>query len=206
MISSLRCVLIKLVVLTSYCSLIFVHGSDSSVRVDAGSGAPCPCVPDFVQFQFEFAWGCQHPPTASDFASSSSCSIKGSPAEYSIQKVIIQDLANQEELWLDVDVHEEETEQMEEETGTVVASMAKKYTFNYPRSKLSPTVLWVDFHQTSSASRPPVASIDLYYQRGSVDCSSDANPVYYAGDWIYFLTVTRVGGISDRYCRPYEAE
>ena len=142
------------------------------------AGAPCPCVPAVVRFRFEFQWGCAHPPSASDFASSSYCSISGSPRESSIKKILIKDLANQEEQLVDVVAmpHEE------------LVGMYT-YTFDYKRSKQSPTVLWLDFYQTSSASGSPVATIDLNYQGGSLDCIHDANPVFYAGDWIYFLTV-----------------
>ncbi|CAB9498077.1 expressed unknown protein [Seminavis robusta] len=166
----------------------------SAVAVD---GYPCPCVPDYVKFQFDFQWGCNHPPTASDFTSSSSCNIAGKPRASSIKKVIMHDLMlegeeeGKEEVWMNT------TALL---TETIGEDGAAKYTFTYNRPKKSPTKLWFDFYTTSSARGDPVATIDLNYQRGSDDCFHDSNPVFYPGDFIYFLTVESVGHISDPFC------
>lgn len=161
--------------------LLFLLWASTTAVVES---APCPCVPDAIKFQFDFQLGCDHPPSGSDFTSKSSCSISGGARNSSIKKVVIQDLLNEEEVELDVE------EVLEE--GDSIDEAQKKYSFTYTRSKKSPTVLWLDFHQTSSATRAPIASIDLNYMSGSTDCVDPYNPVFWAGDWVYFLTVVRI--------------
>lgn len=159
------------------------------------AGAPCPCVPDRIKFRYDFTWGCDHPPSSSDFASTSSCRVSAKASNSKIKMVVIQDLENEQEVELFVEEVQQAVDKDEEEnklaSSDSEASSGKIYTFDYHRSWNSPTVLWIDFYTTSSGAGTPVASIDLNYSPRSIDCINPYNPVFWAGDMIYFLDVVR---------------
>jgi len=177
-------------------SLLLLFGLAAASR--AGS---CPCVPDMISFQFDFALGCSHASNWKnfyDFSSGSSCTIYGKPSNASIKLVVI---------------HDQQTEQQVEiipgETAADDATgRPKTYYFNYHRSLKSPTMLAMDFYTTSSTSASsPVASVDLYYNGRSKDCVIAQDPLFWPDDELYFLKVVsihvskRLGDNNHSSCR-----
>ena len=144
----------------------------SSVKAQQG----CPCVPDSIKFSYDFDWGCNHPPSNDADFSFDSCMVSGRPRNSSIKKIVYEEKATGEVGELDIEVLEHGLGQ-------------KTYTFVIKRSLTSPTHLFLDFYQTYSATGSPVASVDLVYDTGSVNCFNPRNPIFWAGDIIYFLDV-----------------
>ena len=154
----------------------------------------CPCVPDRITFQFDFAWGCGNNPMNNADFSIVKCYITSGrlPSNQSIRKVVYTDLDSGEtgELPVVETTSAVVDEDHHSNNSTNATVLQKTYTFDYHRSYHSPTKLLMDFYQAGASK--PVAMIDLYYRGRSADCVSAHNPLYWPGDVVYFTKVVRM--------------